>query len=371
MPSRRTLLLLTGGAAVAALGLFISAPVSSAGLRPGIGARPSRAGGELVFVANAGPGPVTAYPAHSSGPVAPVDSVPNPDLANTVWDPWGVTFDPAGDLFVQSFVSDATTFVFPWGQSSPSRVFHVYGPDSRSIAVDATGYEYVASGESAAVVSVAAPGAAGSSSDFYSVPAVRTITTSESGYSPWPSTLAVDSDGDLVVAAVSPQGNAVEVFEGGGSGSDTPIRALSGTATDLGTCTGFDTCDHLAVASSASTGDLYVAVSASSGARIEEFKSTSDGDVAPARTITGTKTGLVGEVITGLAVSPKSGDIYAMVKSSQFSGRGSVEVFSSHANGDAAPRHTFTDASNGFADAQGIAVVSPPTWTGSPPGAHP
>jgi hypothetical protein len=361
MPGHRTLLSLTGIVAITAVVLVAAAvPASGADLRPGIGAHPSHVGGELVFVANAGSGPVTVYPAQSSGPVAPVDSVPDPDLDNTVWDPWGVTFDPAGDLFVQSFVSDATTFVFPWGQTSPSRAFRVDGPDSRSIAVDATGYEYVATGESAARVSVAAPGAAGTSSNFYAVPAVRTITTSESGYSPWPSTLAVDPSGDLVVATVSPQGNAVEVFEGGGSGSDTPIRALSGTATDLGTCTGFDTCDHLAVATSARTGRLYVAVTTSAGARIEEFAASSDGDVAPARTIMGKRTGLVGKVVTGLAVDPKSGDIYAMVRSSQFSGRGSVEAFSAHANGNVAPRRAFTDATNGFADAQGIAVVSPP-----------
>jgi hypothetical protein len=183
--------------------------------------------------------------------------------------------------------------------------------------------------------------------------------------------LAVDPKGNLVVAAVSPQGNAVEVFKGGASGSNTPIRTLSGTATDLGTCTGFDMCDHLAVATSPSTGDLYVAVTVSSGARIEEFAPSFNGDVAPARTIMGTQTGLVGEVVTGLAVSPKSRDIYAMVKSSQFSGRGSVEVFSPHANGNVAPRRTFTDTTNGFADAQGIAVVSPKASIGSPPPAHP
>ena len=150
MPGHRTLVSLTGIVAISVLVLFAAAvPPSGADLRPGIGAHPPHVGGELVFVANAGSGPVTVYPAHSSGPVASVDSLPDPDLDNTVWDPWGVTFDPAGDLFVQSFVSDATTFVFPWGQTSPSRVFRVDGPDSRSIAVDATGYEYVATGESA------------------------------------------------------------------------------------------------------------------------------------------------------------------------------------------------------------------------------
>ncbi len=315
---------------------------------------------ELVFVANAGAGPVTAFEADSSGPVKPVISITNPGLDDTVWDPWGVTFDPAGDLFVQSYVSDATTFVFPWGDATPSRLFRVDGPDSRSIAVDSTGNEYVASGEAAAVVSVAAPGASGSQSDFYSVPPVRTITSLESGFAPWPSTLAIDRQGDLVVAAVSPQGNAVEVFEGGATGSNSPRRVLSGTATDLGSCTGFDTCDHLAVAASARTGDLYVAVSTPTGARIEEFSATADGDVAPARILTGPGTGLDRRVVTGLAISSMNGDIYAMVKPAQFSGRGAVEVFRGGATGNASPRGTFTDAKGRFVDGEGIAVVTPP-----------
>jgi hypothetical protein len=360
MVRQRMLLTWLGVAAIIALLLVAMAPVSGAARRAALDTRPSRPGGELVFVANAGSGPVTAYRARSSGSVSPVESVPNPDLANTVWDPWGVTFDPVGDLFVQSFVSDATTFVFPSGQTSPSRVFRVDGPDSRSVAVDPAGYEYVATGEGAARISVAAPGAAGSSSDLYAVPAVRNITTSESGYSPWPSTLAVDPDGDLVVAAVAPQGNAIEVFGGGAGGSNTPIRVLSGASTDLGTCTGFETCDHLALTTSASTGVVYVAVTTSSGAEIEEFAPSANGNVAPSRTITGARSGLVGQVVTGLAVSPKSGAIYAMVKTSQFSGRGVVEVFAAHADGDAAPRRTFTDASNSFASAEGIAVVGGP-----------
>jgi hypothetical protein len=347
--------------------------VSAAVRASAVNARPDRGAGiqttghsaqvakELVFVANAGSGPVTAYPARSSGHVAAVDSIPNPGLNNTVWDPWGVAFDPAGDLFVQTFISDATTFVFPWGHTTPARIFRVDGPDSRSIAVDATGYEYVAHGEGPAMISVAAPGAAGMPSQSYSVPAVRTISTAENEFAPWPSSLAVDPAGQIVVAAMSSLGNAVEVFAGGAGGSNTPLRSLSGSATGLGTCAGFDTCDHLAVATSALTGDLYVAVTTSSGAAIEEFSGTANGDVAPLRSISGKRTGLNGMVVTGLAVSSVNGNIYAMVKPAQFSGPGLVEVFLRGAHGNAHPRRSFTDATDGFVNAAGIAVVRPPS----------
>src|SRR5262245_454842 len=66
---------------------------------------------ELVFVANAGSGPVTAYPALSSGAVSPAISIPNPNLPDTYWDPWGVAFDAQQSLYVQSFLSNATSFV--------------------------------------------------------------------------------------------------------------------------------------------------------------------------------------------------------------------------------------------------------------------
>ncbi|MBV8464260.1 MAG: hypothetical protein JO368_13265 [Acidimicrobiales bacterium] len=367
MAKRRRFIRILGAGSVsvpaALTGLLLLLPASARASAPapsGLAARPAaRGSGELLYVASAG-GPVDVYRGGSSGRVAPVSSIPDPKVSGTVWDPWGLAFDPAGDLFVQSFISDATTFVFPWGSTSPSRIFRVSGPDSRSIAVDPAGDEYVATGESAAVVYMAAPGASGTASDGYSVPPVRTITTAETGFEPWPSTLAADRSGDLVVAVLNSHANAVEVFAGGAGGSGTPVRFVTGPSTGLGTCTGFDTCDHLSLAVSPKTGDLFVAVSASGGARIEQFAPDANGDAAPLRTITGSKTGLEGQVVTGLSVGPRRGDLYAMVKPGPFTGTGHVEVFAPNADGDAAPVRTFTDGSTGFDDALGIGAVSPP-----------
>src|SRR5262252_5367834 len=78
----------------------------------------ARADQELVFVANAS-GPVTAYSTLSGGPVSPVLTLSDPNLPDTYWDPWGVAFDTQGNLYVQGFLSDATSFVYPSGGASP------------------------------------------------------------------------------------------------------------------------------------------------------------------------------------------------------------------------------------------------------------
>lgn len=45
---------------------------------------------ELVYVANAGSGPVTAYATSSRGSVSAALTVANPNNPNTAWDPRGV-----------------------------------------------------------------------------------------------------------------------------------------------------------------------------------------------------------------------------------------------------------------------------------------
>ena len=92
--------------ALGALGAVGLAPATGAAAAPGTGP------GELVHVARSSSAPVTAYPASSTGEVSPGRALSNPGLAGTVWDPWGVALGPDGSDFVQSFPSDATTFVF-------------------------------------------------------------------------------------------------------------------------------------------------------------------------------------------------------------------------------------------------------------------
>lgn len=349
-----------------AVGLFVTAAGVGLGLPPAspalaasttIAASSSGASSSLVYVANADNGPVTAYRAAASGAVGPVRTLDNPNLANTFWDPWTVAVDSSAHVYVQTFVSDATTFVFAPGSSGPpSRVFRVAGPDSQSVAVDEHGYEYVMGGEGPPQISVATPKANGTSSDGYTVTPVRRFSTSQDGFEPWASTLAVDKSGEVIAAVTETSGNAIEVFQGGATGSPQPTRVITGQSTGLGACTNFQICEHVSVASDPSTGRIDVAVSTPTTTHISVFASGVQGDATPLRTIEGSMTGLTGHVITGIAESRKSGDIFVMVKGAQFKGPAAVEVFGPHASGNVAPLRSFTDRSTGFVDAEGIAV---------------
>ncbi len=318
---------------------------------------PARA--ELVYVADDDSGPVTAYDASSSGAVAPSRHNDNPNNPNTYWSPWGVAFDASRHLYVQTFLSDATSFVFgrhERGSDPPKRIFVGGGPDTRAIAVDGLGYEYIATGESSSEIDVLPPGANGQSGDLYHVPPLRTIQTDETAFFPWPDILSTDAQNEILAAIVRSQGNAIEVFQGGPAGLRLPIRVITGSHTHLGFCGGGGQCDQMAVTFSSLTGRIYVAVSAGAQTRICEFAENDDGDARPLRVIDGAATHLVGMVVTGIAVSGRTGEIYVMVKRGQFD-TGEVDVFARGASGDVAPERTFTDAASAFADAQGIAIA--------------
>jgi hypothetical protein len=319
--------------------------------------RSAGASSGVVYVASADNGPVAAYGAAASGAVDPVRTLDNPNLGDTVWDPWTVAVDSTAHVYVQSFVSDATTFVFgPKRSGPPTRVFRVAGPDSGSIAVDGNGYEYVMGGQGVAQVFVAAPKADGTPSDEYGVSPVRQFSTAQDGFAPWASTLSVDKGGEIVAAVTRTSRNEIEVFQGGATGSSRPERVIAGPTTGLGACASFQTCEHVSVASSPSTDRIYVAVSAASTTHVSVFAPGANGDAKPLRTIEGSATGLAGNVVTGVAVSQSSGDIFAMVKAAQFGGPAAVEVFGRQANGNEAPLRTFTDRSTGFKEAEGIAA---------------
>jgi hypothetical protein len=317
--------------------------------------------GERVWVASASSSPVYGYAAESTGRVAAVSEADPPSDPNVVWDPWGVALDGSGDLFVQSFLSDATTFVFPPGAGrgvAPSREFVLEGPDSRAIAVDPAGYEYVQSSEGCCSIDVGVPGAAGQASNLYFVNPVRQFDDDSDQYDPWPDILSIDGSGNLLVSVARSSGNAIETYLGGPSGSGTPLSMLSGARTGLGACTGFSTCRQVSIDFSTATGELYAAVSGNGlFSHISVFAGGAEGNAAPLRTISGFATGLVGRLITGIAVSPATGDIYVMVRTAEFGGTGRIEVFGASASGDVAPVRTFTSSEPGaFSAAEGIAI---------------
>ncbi|MET8162295.1 hypothetical protein ABZT47_38555 [Sphaerisporangium sp. NPDC005289] len=341
-----------GGFPTARATAAVPSAVPSGG--PSVSPTPFPTGPELLYVANTR-GPVTAYPTGSSGAVSPVRQLADPGDPNTYWGPWGIAFDTRGNAYAQSFLSDATTFVYPPGATTPGRIFRVAGPDSRAVAVDAAGFAYVATGQAEAMIAVAAPNASGTPANLYTVPAVRQIPTDES-FHPWPGVLTTDTSGHVIAAVVRANGNAVEFFNGGSTGGSTPARVIAGPHTGLGSCS--STCDQIAVSYSPFTGRLYVAVSQGQQTHINVYAGTASGDAAPVRVISGPATGLAGKVITGIVGSQVDGTIYVLTKAAAFDGPGSILAFDRLADGNTPPRRTFTDGGTGLRDGMGIAVSS-------------
>jgi hypothetical protein len=307
----------------------------------------SRPPAEIVYVA--GSGPVYGYNATSRGRVAPIREADPPNDPNAFWDPWSLALDRSGNLYVQSFLSDATTFVFapnPQRGVAPIRTFQLYGPDTQGIAVDENGYEYVLSGDTCCFLAIGPPRAAGrAAADYYVEPLLTTYVGF--AYPPWPQALAIAPDGREPVVVVR---DSVATYYGGPAGTPNPIRALKGSRTGL---TG-----QLGLTISPRTNLLYVTSNTGTKAtHISEFGNHTSGNVRPIRVIGGPATGLSGRVITGIAVSPRTGRIYAMVKQSQFGGPARIEVFSRLAHGDASPIATFTDRSGAFSNAEGLAIA--------------
>jgi hypothetical protein len=341
----------TGGVLVS--GSAIAIP-GSAQTRDAAGA----AAGELVYVASAGTGPVTAYAASSNGSVTPVRTIDNPNTPGTVWDPWGVTFDSTGHLYVQSFLSSADTFVFPPGANGAtpaSRIFVSQVPDNTSVAVDAKGFEYVLGTFSESQVAVSPPGASGTpgGASPYFVPPVRTFGVNFS-FGAWPDQLSTDSAGELLAAVSGQPNNAIEAFSGGANDSASPVRVISGPDTGLDCAT---SC-KMSITFSPLTGRIYAAISDGAATRICVFAGSASGDARPVRTIEGPATGLPGMFITGIADSQLDGTIYAMAGTSEFGGgTGRVNAYGRLASGNAAPLRSFTDSGSGFAAAEGIAIT--------------
>jgi len=319
----------------------------------------------LLYVAERGASSVAAYPPDASGPVAPALRIAGPHTG--LRDPWAVAFDPRGDLYAQNYLAESATVVFTPGVAgdvAPLRTVRGLERDAPSLAVDAAGFVYVARFQ-APQIEVFAPGASGQGQP------ARTLQVDG-----FPRSLAVDSQGNLLVAVVGRPtgagGNAIEAFAPGASGSAVPLRRIAGPHTGLGTGQGFGgfTGDTVVLTASPLTGRLYAAVSGCVAPtvppHIAVFPQDGDGDRAPVRTIQGAATGLgvAGQpaAISGIADDQRRGDIYALTSPCTVNGgvvnaAGRVNVYARLAAGDRAPLRSFTDAQTGFTDVQAIAFA--------------
>jgi NHL repeat len=170
---------------------------------------------------------------------------------------------------------------------------------------------------------------------------VGEISGSKTMLGPTPAGLAMDSHGNIYVANITYTADStITVYAAGAEGNVAPIRTIAGTKTLL---------NHPAGIAIDSQDELYVANQTNLNSRITIYASNANGDVAPIRTIGGKKTGL--NYPWGLAFDSQS-NLYVGNQTNP----GSVTVYAPTANGNAAPLRTIAGLATKLAEPAGLAV---------------
>jgi hypothetical protein len=241
--------------------------------------------GEL-FVANYND-TVTVYASGAKDDAAPVRTLAGTRTGLSY--PVGIAVDGAGDAFVVNSNNTVTIYAAGAdGNIAPERT--ISGSQTKlracdAIAIDASGAIYVANLGAGGAPSVTVY-AAGANGD---VAPTATISGDQTGLH-IPTGIAVDASGEVIVSNYN---QSVTVFAAGASGDAQPIRTLHGARTQL------DANYGVAVAK---LGPIFVTNQGltSGPYSVTAYASDATGNVAPLRTITGSKTGLV--VPNGIAV---------------------------------------------------------------------
>ncbi len=272
-----------------------------------------------ILVANLGPaqgGSITEYRETDNGNVAPQTTIAGPNTGfGQTRGPVGIALDPSGRIGI-SLGNIAGTEVETFAKGAKGNVAPLTAIDcfprlaTIGAAFDQAGNLYVS--HSGTIIEVFPPGATGCASPS------RVIT----GISPYG--LAIDRNNILYVA--DEQGS-LDIFPPGAS---QPMARIAGSNTGL--------VEPTSVALDAS---LNVFVFDGNTSAISEFVAGAQGNVAPLRTIGGSKTGLNGAV--GIAVSRTSGKIFISSPAAT-----AVFGFAARAAGNVAPTQVIAGAATGL-----------------------
>jgi hypothetical protein len=234
------------------------------------------------------------------------------------------------------------------------------------LATDSAGQVYVGGSQNISgtttytwEVMVYAAGASGNATP------VRTVIGSGSSFLTV-SEMAVDSAGLLYVLTNRPA-PMVAVLSATANGAATPVRMITGAATQLGG-------NPLGIAVDIS-GTIYVSNTGALGtASVLAFPSTANGNVAPARVISGSNTGF--HALYGIATDA-TGNVYVLdtLEVPAVSANSSIYEFPPAANGNVAPSRTIAGSNTGMSstftsylqvDSAGTIFVSGDRGTNTP-----
>lgn len=291
-----------------------------------------------LYVAQLNGNSITVYPI-----TAKKDAKPQQTLSGSgtgLSGPWDVAVDASGNMYVAN-QSNSVTIYAAGATGNASPIGTISGSytglnDPQGIALNpVNGDIYVANTGGGAsddgTITVYAPGSYGN------VAPIATIAGYSTGLSS-PEGLVLDASGNIYVP--NDGNHTITVYAAGSNGDVAPTATISGSYTKL---------SNPYQLSLDSSNNIYVAnYAGASGINVLEFAAGSNGNLAPIKTIAGTKTKLDGT--DGIALDA-SGNEYA----ANYQGA-SITVYQAGSNGNRKPIRFIKGSKTGINGPEGITI---------------
>lgn len=295
-----------------------------------------------VYAFNAGQssggGSITSYPIAAVGNVTPATTISG-NLTGLDTPLFG-TINASGTAYAPNVNANSVTTYIAGSTGNIGPTGDLAGPNTglgepSGVGIATSGDYYVCNPEGGSAYTSVTEYAAGSSGNASPLATIRGAATTLNS----PVDVALDSSTYIYVSnnSASSGGGWIAVFSPNSNGNIAPARLLQGSATGLNEPEGIalDT-----------SGDLYVSNHA--GNSVTVYAPGANGNVAPIRAISGSKTRLSGP--TGIAVD-SNGYIYVANN-----GTPSITVYASAATGNVVPIRTISGSSTGLNRPFGVAL---------------
>jgi hypothetical protein len=291
-----------------------------------------------LYVAN-GPGnSVTVYASGATGNAKPLQDISGSSTGLSA--PYGVAVDGSGNIYVTNN-DDVITIYAPGATGNVAPIRSILGSayhEPKGIAIDPiNGDIYVAKAINNAVV-IYAPNASGKASP------IGSILGSATGLD-LPKGVALDASANIYVT--NSGNNSVTVYAAGSTGNVAPVQTIAGSRT------GLDVPYLLAVDSSKNIYVPNIDFPNPGNGSLTVYAAGSNGNVAPTKTIEGAKTKL--NLPAGIALD-SSDNIYASNFDRTDVANSSITVYAAGSNGNKAPAKTISGNKTGLDGPQGIVI---------------